>query len=269
MPPAKVCPPERLQKRPLPAIRIRPDDVFIVSYPRSGNTWVRFLLANLLAPNEKITFRNIEKYVPSIYKSADILDAREGRRYIKSHNPCYELYPKLIYVYRDGRDALVSYYYYATGKNVFSGTFEDFIFSPFVEQFTSWKEHIECACEFAFKYPDRILILRYEEMLISTVPALTSISAFLGLACDAQAIAEAARKSSFEHLQNVEQESGGETLGKKFTFFRTGTSNQWRDQFGSDLYEQFLRKNEQTLRRLGYQIESGTSALGEGHRSLI
>ena len=187
MPPAKVCPPERLQKRPLPAIRIRPDDVFIVSYPRSGNTWVRFLIANLLAPDEKITFRNIENYVPSIYKSADTLDAREGRRYIKSHNPCYELYPKLIYVYRDGRDALVSYYYYATGKNVFSGTFEDFIFSPFVEQFTSWKEHIARAREFASKYPDRILILRYEEMLTSTLPALTSISAFLGLACDSQA----------------------------------------------------------------------------------
>src|SRR6266581_956224 len=71
MPPAKLCPPERLQKRPLPAIRIRPDDVFIVSYPRSGNTWVRFLIANLLAPDDKITFRNIENYVPSIYKFAD------------------------------------------------------------------------------------------------------------------------------------------------------------------------------------------------------
>jgi estrone sulfotransferase len=254
MPPAKVCPPERLQKRALPAIRIRPDDVFIVSYPRSGNTWVRFLIANLLAPDEKITFRNIENYVPSIYKSADTLDTREGRRYIKSHNPCYELYPKLIYVYRDGRDALVSYYYYASGKNVFSGTFGDFISSPFVEQFTSWKEHITRAREFASKYPDRILILRYEEMLISTLPALTSISAFLGLACEAKAIAEAARRSSFEHLQKVEQESGGETVGKKFTFFRTGTSNQWRDHFVPQLYQQFLQQNEQTLRSLGYRI---------------
>src|SRR6267142_3576 len=204
MPPAKVCPPEPLQKRSLPTTRIRPDDVFIVSYPRSGNTWVRFLVANLLAPDQKITFRNIENYVPSIYKSADALDAREGRRYIKSHNPCYELYPKLIYVYRDGRDALVSYYYYyATGKNVFSGTFEDFVSSPFVEQFTSWKEHIARAREFAAKYPDRILILRYEEMLISALPALTTISAFLGLARDSQAIAEAATKSSFEHLQKA------------------------------------------------------------------
>jgi len=96
-------------------------------------------------------------------------------------------------------------------------------------------------------------------MLIITLPALTSISAFLGPACEAQAIAEAATKSSFEHLQRVEQESGGETLGKKFTFFRTGTSNQWRDHFVPQLYQRFLQQNEQTLRSLGYRIQSGTT----------
>ena len=254
MSPAKVCSPERLQKRALPAIRIRSDDVFIVSYPRSGNTWIRFLVANLLAPNEKITFRNIENYVPNIYKSADTLDAREGRRYIKSHNPCFELYPKLVYVYRDGRDAMVSYYYYATGKKVFSGTFEQFVFSPFVEQFTSWKEHAISALDFASKYPDRILMLRYEEMLVNLLPAVTSISAFLGVARDAQAIAKAAKKSSFEYLQKIEQESGGETLGKRLTFFRSGKSDQWRDHFTPKVYEQFLRENGETLLRLGYKL---------------
>ena len=97
----------------MPSIRIRPDDVFVASYPKSGNTWVRFLLANLLAPGEKITFRNIDNYVPDIYKCASILEDRRGRRYIKSHHPCYERYPMLIDIYRDGRDALVSYYHYA------------------------------------------------------------------------------------------------------------------------------------------------------------
>ena len=250
----KVCPPERLQKRPLPGIRIRRDDVFIVSYPRSGNTWLRFFVANLIAPDEKITFRNIENYVPSIYKSADTLDAREGRRFIKSHNPCYELYPKLIYVYRDGRDALVSYYYYATGKNVFSGSFEEFAFSPFVEQFTSWKEHVASAHDFASKYPDRILILRYEEMLTGTLSALIRVPTFLGLGYDAQAIAEAVEKSSFKHLQKIEKKSGGETLGKGFTFFRSGKSNQWQQHFNPELYLRFLRENGETLLRLGYRL---------------
>ncbi len=139
----------RLQKRALPEIRIRPSDVFIVSYPKSGNTWVRFLLANLLAPEAQISFRNIENYVPNIYKSCATLEERQGRRYIKSHHPCYELYPKTVYVYRDGRDALVSYYHYAIGKKVFRGSFGDFVFSPFVEQFSSWKEHVTGALDFA------------------------------------------------------------------------------------------------------------------------
>lgn len=250
----KLCPPERLEKRGLPEIQIRPDDVFIVSYPRSGNTWVRFLLANLLAPNETITFRNIDNYVPSIYKRAATLDVFPGPRYIKSHNACYEVYPKTIYVYRDGRDALVSYYYYATGKKVFAGSFEQFVFSPFVEQFTSWKEHVTSALDFAAKYPHRMLILRYEEMLNNPLPALTSISVFLDLTRDVQALATAAEKSSFDQLQQIEQRSGGETLGKHFTFFRSGKTDQWRDHFGPELYARFLQENSEALRRLGYEL---------------
>ena len=31
-------------------LRVFPDDVYIVSYPKSGNTWTRFLIANLIYP---------------------------------------------------------------------------------------------------------------------------------------------------------------------------------------------------------------------------
>src|SRR5947209_7763262 len=41
-----------------------PDDTMIVSYPRSGNTWTRFLIANLLHPAEEVDFLNIEKFIP-------------------------------------------------------------------------------------------------------------------------------------------------------------------------------------------------------------
>ena len=41
-----------------------PDDTFLVSYPRSGNTWTRFLIANLISHDEPVTFANIEKKIP-------------------------------------------------------------------------------------------------------------------------------------------------------------------------------------------------------------
>ena len=243
----------RLQKRALPEIRIRPNDVFIVSYPKSGNTWVRFLLANLLAPEKQISFRNIEDYVPNIYKSSATLEEREGRRYIKTHHPCYDLYPKTVYIYRDGRDALVSYYHYATGKKVFAGTFADFIFSPFVEQFSSWKEHVTSALDFASEHPDRILMLQYEEMLGQALACAARVTAFLEMECDERAIAQAVEKSSFDRLKRVEQTFGGENLIKPLTFFRSGKSGQWHEYFTSEVYERYMQENGAILRRVGYQ----------------
>jgi len=243
----------RLQKRALPEIRIRPNDVFIVSYPKSGNTWVRFLLANLFAPEKQISFRNIEDYVPNIYKSSATLEEREGRRYIKTHHPCYDLYPKTVYIYRDGRDALVSYYHYATGKKVFAGTFADFIFSPFVEQFSSWKEHVTSALDFASEHPDRILMLQYEEMLGQALASAARVTAFLEMECDERAIAQAVEKSSFDQLKRVEQTFGGENLIKPLTFFRSGKSGQWHEYFTSEVYERYMQENGAILRRVGYQ----------------
>ena len=114
---------EKTFLRRAPQIAVHDADVFIVSYPRSGNTWMRFLLANLLAPQETITFRNIENFVPDLHKSAAVLDNWPGRRYIKSHHRCYDRYPRFLYLYRDGRDAVVSDHHYVTEKKAFSGDF--------------------------------------------------------------------------------------------------------------------------------------------------
>jgi hypothetical protein len=49
---AKYIPGKDLAGRNL---TVFPDDTFIVSYPRSGNTWTRFWIANLLHPEEPVT----------------------------------------------------------------------------------------------------------------------------------------------------------------------------------------------------------------------
>ena len=45
-------------------LRVFPDDVFLVSYPKSGNTWTRFLIANLIYPEKHPDFANINVLVP-------------------------------------------------------------------------------------------------------------------------------------------------------------------------------------------------------------
>jgi len=45
-------------------LAVFPDDTFLVSYPKSGNTWARFLIANLIHPGEKIDFSNVNRIIP-------------------------------------------------------------------------------------------------------------------------------------------------------------------------------------------------------------
>src|ERR1700732_1176699 len=66
------------------------DDVFLVSYPRSGNTWTRFLIGNLIYQREPVTFANIESRIPEIYFNPDRVMRRLARpRILKSHE-CFQ-----------------------------------------------------------------------------------------------------------------------------------------------------------------------------------
>src|SRR5215472_10086604 len=92
-------------------LAVYPDDTFIVSYPRSGNTWTRFLIANLLHPDEPVTFANIETIIPDTSALSSRALKRVPRpRLIKTHEYFEPRYRKVIYLVRDPRDMAVSLY---------------------------------------------------------------------------------------------------------------------------------------------------------------
>ncbi len=104
-----------LLNREAPGRKLRtfPDDVFLVSYPKSGNTWLRFLVGNLVNPYPPVTFANIESRVPSVYLNPESRLRRIPRpRILKSHECFVPQYQRVIYLVRDPRDVCISYYYY-------------------------------------------------------------------------------------------------------------------------------------------------------------
>src|SRR5215468_2315878 len=103
-------------------VTVFPDDVFLVSYPRSGNTWARFLVSNLVHPGEPTTFANVESRIPEIYFNPDHVMRRLPRpRVLKSHECFQPHYPRVIYIARDPRDVAVSSYH----PNVKAGNIAD------------------------------------------------------------------------------------------------------------------------------------------------
>src|SRR6476646_4264045 len=92
-------------------VAVYADDTFVVSYPRSGNTWTRFLIANLLHPDLNVSFTNIEKLIPDTSSQSNRALKRTPRpRIIKTHEYFDHRYPKVIYIVRDPRDVVLSYY---------------------------------------------------------------------------------------------------------------------------------------------------------------
>jgi hypothetical protein len=224
------------------AFHVRPDDIFLVSYPKSGNTWTRFLLGNLMNPDETITFANVERKVPDIYsKSRKALKKLPRPRVIKSHECFDPRYRRVIYIVRDPRDvALSAYHYDRKGKNIP----DDFPVDTYVttrfmktdEYFGAWGEHAgswlvnsknvfqisRLKNEFlgtigswgentmswlgARGHDREFLLARYEDLLEDTEREMTRISEFLGLRASRERIARAVELSTADNMRKLEDQ---------------------------------------------------------------
>jgi len=162
------------------SFNIHPEDVFLISYPRSGNTWVRFMLANLLKEaDETIDFHNIHEYIPEEGRNNDIINALSSPRIIKSHSTYKSNYPRVIYLVRDGRDVYVSYYHYRLKKLPEGCSISEFLrlddhkpclWGDHVESWLSHKEQLS-----------GILIVRYENLLTNPFAELKRMVDFIGI----------------------------------------------------------------------------------------
>lgn len=95
-------------------------DVFIASYPRSGNTWLRLLMSDvILQLNDFDTDTELpigpDFIIPDIHSNnIKALDSRLKTPYrlLKTHGMHSHIKGKLIYLFRNPSDSLVSYYHF-------------------------------------------------------------------------------------------------------------------------------------------------------------
>src|SRR5229473_329689 len=173
-----------------------PDDTMVVSYPRSGNTWTRFLVANLLHPGEEVTFANIERLIPDTSSISNRALKRIPRpRVIKSHEYFDHRYPKVIYIVRDPRDVALSYYDF---QRKYRQVEDGYPLSKYVNDFVgghlssadwgTWGENVGSWVATRQKHPG-FLLLRYEDMVVDTERELAKIAVFMGLEPSRQLLA--------------------------------------------------------------------------------
>ena len=202
---------------------LRASDVLLVSYPKSGSTWLRFLLAQALTAAEP-DFDSIRDTVPPLgrHHRAPRLLARGGRL-IRSHEPVATLGESrrqpVVYLVRDGRDVALSYFAHQRRYAQFEGDLPEFLTcfaEGEVDSYGSWHEHVLDARAYERRGHAPVLRVRYEDLRADTVGELRRILSFLGTDVDPEALPALVDANSKDRMRQKESASA---------FLRSMTTN--------------------------------------------
>lgn len=243
----------------------RDSDIYLVSYPKSGNTWMRYLLTYAIWPElADMDLVEMAAYIPSVGLQID-KDAmlypdspcnHLPHRIIKSHHRYDERSKhhvrRAIYIARDGRDAIVSYWHFCNQRDKTSIPFSEFVelsASP-EHSYGPWREHV---LGWAHAPLEAKLILRYEDMLTDAPSCLRRVLEFAEIEATDSVIAQAVNRASFNSMKTFEKSKGFnlEQL-KNVEFVRQGRSGTWRDIFAPGDLERFNEFHGGCVHELGY-----------------
>lgn len=243
------------------------DDTFLVSYPRSGNTWTRFLIANLMHPDDPATFLNIDSRIPYIYEYPDrVLRGLPKPRILKSHEYFDPRYKKVIYIVRDPRDVAVSDYHHTIKYHqlpegypldefiprFIEGEFEAWMKGP------AWNNHVLswlCTHEDGSSF----MVLRYEDMKEDPMRELARLRDFLGISAPPERLTRVLELSSARRMRALEKEQARKWTETKRSrqdkpFIRNAVSGGWKSTLSREAVSAIEAAWGPVMNKLGYEL---------------
>jgi hypothetical protein len=248
-----------------------PDDTFLVSYPRSGNTWTRFLIANLVHADKEVSFTNIEDLIPDTSSQSNRKLKRTARpRIIKTHEYFDHRYPKTIYIVRDPRDVALSYYNF---QRKYRQIANDYPLERYVDDFVSgrlisagwgtWAENV-ASWIYTRGQQKKFLLLRYEDMTRDTRLELHRVADFLGIDADPERLRLAIKRSSADRMRELEKAEEGKWVATKdhrkdIPFVGSATSGGWRSSLPENCIRQIEHEWGDLMTTLKYELTTAPS----------
>jgi hypothetical protein len=254
-------------------------DVYLASFERSGNTWLRFVLMEILT-KDSAGFLNVNQILPELGTHMDMKAALpNGGRLIKTHYMYRPVYKRAIYLIRDLRDVMLSNWardkemdfaqYFDQGRGM-DGYIETFLKGK-VTRFGSWQAHLNSWLDCPLAKNGNLLVVRYEDLRANTEPGLTEMLEFLGIAADRDLIRRAIENNSLRAMREKEEKAknSGVTLGKgtllrkhrvdkeDARFVRSGSVGGWREKLSDAQIEMVARYAGEALLRAGYPAGVG------------
>ena len=245
---------------------VDPQDTYLGAYPRSGSTWLKFMLFELLS-GEEADFVNDQIAVPHVggQRGARRLLAGE-QKLIKTHEHFRPQYRKAVYLVRDVRDVVLAEYAFNQWRGVEERPFDDFL-ERFLAgrihgySFGSWITHVGSWLR-ATESDSKIKILKFEDLTRDTVGTMQGVLRFLDAVIDADELQRVVDNNSVARMREREDRARDRAFGnrkkayaKGHRFVRKGRSGGWRTSLTRDQIARVHEVAGDLLCSLGYPLQ--------------
>jgi Sulfotransferase domain len=241
---------------------LTPGDVFFASYPRSGTTWSRFTLFEILTGHES-GFTAVNAGICGVgkHKHAVRVLPHNGRL-IASHEQYRKEYKRAVYLVRDPRDVALSEFTYTTNLEFFRGDLDSFLHTFLcgkISPFAPWQRHVTSWLDSPLVGTGNLLIVRYEELRKNPLEGFRRITDFLGVNVTDERISSAIANNAIAKMKEKERLEP-QRASVKGRFVGEGSVQGWRSRL-SPTQVRFIEQHAgKALVRLGYPLTGGATA---------
>jgi hypothetical protein len=183
------------------------EDIYLVEFPKSGVTYLGFLLGNIELllegrNNEYISLFNYSQYIPDVHFIGRMPIRRWAKRtFIKSHERFTPFYLHVIYLIRHPEDVMVSYYNYMRDEGL-QLSFHNFILSP-IYGVQAWCEHVHSWMNVSNAL--RVHFMRYEDLVHQPFEVLSVLYKNLGVNVPSEVLEQAIERSHIDKMKESEE----------------------------------------------------------------
>jgi hypothetical protein len=236
-------------------------DLYLVSYPKSGSTWLAFMLGNvnllMSGVDRRTTFFGLHDVIPDIHISRHIPEPSAsfpGFRMIKCHSFYNPKYHKVILLVRNPVDVMASYYKYMVEQGLYSGTIRELVDHPSFG-IAAWNAHTASWLDGAhadFSYCSLCLI-KYEQIRADPAAVLRELYSHMGFDLPEKIIATAVERASFAAMRTDEDRLNARHPKRaQFEFVRKVEALGPRVEIDTELGEKIRAATHLVMKRLGY-----------------
>ncbi|MGI9265019.1 MAG: sulfotransferase domain-containing protein, partial [Gammaproteobacteria bacterium] len=241
--------------------------IVVATYAKSGTTWLQQILAQLIFNGEPdLAVADMSPWIdlrlpPRQVKLPEV-EAQKHRRFVKTHLPVdalvYSPKAKYLYVGRDGRDVVWSFYnhhcaltddlYDALNAEGGPGIeplrppdkdiFEYFHHWLETDGYPIWSFWENIATWWEIRRLPNLMLLHFSTLKDDLPGQIRQIAAFLEIPIDERKFDDILKHCSFDYMkENAEQTvplGGAPFQGGAKRFIHKGTNGRWRETLGAD-----------------------------------